>query len=90
METTKSNPKNEIIVYGSKNCIHCIKFLSSLDSAGIKYKFRDVEQDKNLFNEMYQKIQKANIKGFISYPVLDIEGKILVNPDFKQFTGFLN
>jgi glutaredoxin len=79
----------KIIIYGSKECDHCLHFIASLDSAGIKYDFRDVEKDKKLFNEMLIKIQQADIKGYVSYPVLDVEGKIMVRPVFKDLAELL-
>lgn len=77
------NPGSAIIVYGSRECIHCVRFMASLDSAGILYKFFDVEKDQNRFQEMYQKIKKNDIKGYISYPVVEINGNLYVRPDIK-------
>ena len=79
-----------IVVYGSKDCIHCMAFTRSLDSAGVDYKFCEVDKDKSLFNEMYQKIQKINYQGYVEYPVVDVNGKILVSPEFGEIAAQLN
>jgi hypothetical protein len=73
-----------MIVYGSPDCIHCMHFISELDSAGLTYDFRAVTEDTAMFNEMMRKIRSAEIKGYISYPVVDIHGKILVRPSMKE------
>lgn len=79
----------QLIVYGSPDCPHCQNFIHSLDSAGILYDFRAVSEDSTLFHEMMQKIRKANIKGYISYPVVDVNGHILVHPPIKDLMPYL-
>ncbi|HLF34300.1 MAG TPA: glutaredoxin domain-containing protein [Cyclobacteriaceae bacterium] len=78
-----------VIVYGSRDCLHCAVFVKSLDSAGINYRFCEVDKDKSLFNEMYRKIREINYPGYVVYPVVDVNGKILVNPEFKDIAGIL-
>lgn len=82
--------QEDVVVYGSKDCIHCMVFTRSLDSAGVAYRFCEVDKDKSLFNEMYQKIQKINYPGYVEYPVVDINGKILVSPEFREIAALLN
>ena len=79
----------QMIVYGSPDCIHCIHFINELDSAGLKYDFRAVTSDTAMFNEMMRKIRTADIKGYISYPVVDIKGKILVRPSLNDLMKYL-
>ena len=79
----------QLIVYGSPDCIHCIHFISELDSAGIKYDFRAVTTDTAQFNEMMRKIRTANIKGYISYPVVDIHGQILIHPSLEKLKEYI-
>ena len=77
--------KKEITIYGSENCDHCIDFRKQVDSLGIAYIFKDVEADEALFNELSMKIQQANYGGYVSFPVIDIDNKIYVKPEFDQF-----
>ena len=87
---TKDHPADaQMIVYGSPDCIHCIHFINELDSVGIKYDFRAVTSDTAMFNEMMRKIRTADIKGYISYPVVDIHGKILVRPSVEELEKYL-
>ncbi len=91
IEENKTNnvKQDKLIVYGSLDCPHCVVFTESLDSAGIKYIFCEVDKDKALFNEMYQKIQKIKYLGNVSYPVIDINGKVLVNPEFNEIVDLI-
>jgi glutaredoxin len=77
-------PKN-IIVYGSESCDHCLEFRQKADSLKIKYLFKDCEADERNYNELAMKIQQANYPGYISFPVVDINGKIYIRPEFDQF-----
>ena len=83
-EEPRKGHQKKIIVYGSMNCIHCHQFLRKLDSGGIEYEFRDVDASDDFFHELRDKIEAIGYTGVIQYPVLDIEGDILVNPTFKE------
>ena len=88
IDTSKNiKPKVEhsITVFGSENCDHCIAFRKSVDSVAVKYVFKDVEANEQYYNELVQKIQLANYKGYVSFPVLDIDGKLYVKPEFDEF-----
>jgi glutaredoxin len=74
----------EIIVYGSDNCDHCVVFKAKLDSVGFNYDFRDVEFNERMSDEMVFKVRRSGINGGFSYPVLDVEGKILVAPELSE------
>jgi glutaredoxin len=83
---SENKPKvHDIVVYGSMTCDHCIEFLKKADSIAVKYTFRDVESNTNYYNELVQKIQQANYQGYVSFPVIEVDGKIHVNPEFAQF-----
>jgi len=82
-ELRKGHQKN-IIIYGSMNCIHCHQFMRKLDSDGIEYEFRDVDASDDFFHELQEKLQAIGYTGAVQYPVLDIEGDILINPTFKE------
>ena len=77
--------QKNIIVYGSESCDHCIEFRKKLDKEGLKYTFKDVEANERLFEEMMTKIRTVNYHGYIGFPVIDVEGKIFVRPDFRRF-----
>ncbi len=79
-----------IIVYGSESCDHCIDFRKKLDSVKLKYTFHDVEADERYFSEMMRKIQAANYKGYIGFPVIDVEGNVYIRPDFRRFMSEIN
>ncbi len=79
----------ELIVYGSNNCEHCVAFDQKLDSAGVVYTFRDIDENNIYFLEVQRKIKSINYQGFVKFPVLDIEGEIHVNPPFSQIKNLL-
>ena len=74
----------DIIVYGSDNCDHCVEFKAKLDSIGFEYDFRDVEFDQMMAHEMTYKVRRSGVSGGFSYPVIDVEGKILVAPELQE------
>lgn len=85
--TGNLTPKVEktIIIYGSESCDHCLIFRQKIDSLNIKYDFRDAEANEKYYNELMFKIQQANFKEYISFPVIDIDGKLLVRPELDVF-----
>ena len=84
-EEHEISENDEVIVYGSRTCPHCMVFIRKLDDKGIRYVFREVDNDDNNFREMYDKIKSINFKGYVNYPVIDVGGEILVNPEFDRF-----
>jgi glutaredoxin len=79
-----SGPQKKIIVYGSMECNHCHDFRRKLESKGISYEFRDVDENDAYFIELQNLIRSINFKGYVSYPVLKIEEEVYVNPDFRN------
>jgi len=74
-----------IIVYGSDSCNHCLDFKSSLDSAGIKYVFYDIDLDFEKEKEMVEKLKSYKINGNIQIPVVEVnDSKLLIGADFKE------
>jgi glutaredoxin len=76
--------QKKIIVYGSMECNHCHEFRRKLESKGISYEFRDVDENDAYFIELQNLIRSINFKGYVSYPVINIEGEVFVNPDFRD------
>lgn len=81
-------PKN-VIVYGSENCDDCHEFRQKADALNIKYLFKDCEADERNYNELALKIQQANLPGYISFPVVEINGKLYIKPEFDQFLALI-
>ncbi len=79
---SRGSQKN-IIVYGSMECNHCHEFRRKLESKGISYEFRDVDENDAYFVELQNLIRSINYKGYVSYPVIKIDGEVFVNPDFS-------
>ena len=80
----KQEQTKKIIVYGSDNCHHCVDFKAQLDSVGFTYDFRDVEFNEMMNNEMVSKVRASGVQGGFKYPVIDIEGNILVAPELQE------
>ena len=74
----------EILVYGSNTCDHCIDFRAQLDSAGLPYVFHDVELDQALYTELGNKIQAINYQGHVAFPVIEVNGKLMVAPQLSE------
>ncbi|MDH5476305.1 MAG: glutaredoxin family protein [Cyclobacteriaceae bacterium] len=87
--TNKETQQTSIIIYGSNSCDHCIDFKAKLDAKNIKYTFHDVEQDKTMANEMMAKTKAHNYTGYISFPVVDVGGKLMVNPEVNKVLELL-
>jgi len=81
---TPTVSQTQIVIYGSNTCDHCIDFRAQLDSAGLAYVFKDVEIHQNLANELRAKIQAINYQGYVSFPVIDVNGKIMVTPKLEE------
>ena len=80
----------EITIFGSENCDHCIEFRDKMDSLNLTYEFKDAEANEKFYNELLLKIQQANYKGYVSFPVLEINDKIYVKPEFSDFLKILS
>ena len=74
-----------ITVYGSENCDHCLEFRQKADSLKIKYAFKDAEANEANYNELVRKIQQTGVPGYISFPVVEINEKLYIRPEFEEF-----
>ena len=83
-ESKPSVPQKNIIIYGSMECNNCHDFRRKLESKGISYEFRDVDENDSYFSELQKLIRSINYQGYVSYPVIDIEWEIYVNPEFRE------
>lgn len=80
---------HEVTIYGSENCDHCLEFRHKMDSAKFTYEFKDAEASEQYYYELLKKIQLAKFDGYVSFPVLDIDGEIYVKPDFNDIVKLL-
>ncbi len=83
--STSHKNAEEIIIYGSKTCPHCMAFIQKMDREGIHYSFKEVDNDDENYQEMFDKIKSINFKGYVNYPVVDVGGEILVAPSYDKF-----
>ena len=88
-ETANGSGQKQMIVYGSNTCDHCINFKKKMDSLNIKYSFFDVEVDQTKADEMLKKLEEVRFMGYIAFPVVDIEGRVMVNPELSQVMMFV-
>ena len=82
--------EKEIIIFGSENCDHCIQFRQKADSLNIKYLFKDAEANEQYYNELMMIIQQSNFKEYVGFPVVVIDGKLYVRPEFDTFLTLID
>ncbi len=82
--------EKKITVFGSENCDHCIEFRAKMDSLNISYVFKDAEASEEYYQELLFKIQRANFKGYVAFPVIEIDDKIYVKPEFNEVLALLS
>jgi thioredoxin reductase (NADPH) len=68
-----------ISVYGSKSCPDTVHATEYLDSQGVPYEFKDVDQ----FPEFNAYIADLN-HGKRVMPTIQVENDFLINPDLKK------
>tara|TARA_R110002111_G_scaffold43616_1_gene79693 strand:+ start:2228 stop:2548 length:321 start_codon:yes stop_codon:yes gene_type:complete len=86
----KHQAGNKIVIYGSEKCNHCIQLKDDLDSAGMQYTFYDLDVNREKELEMIDKLKKYKIRGNVSIPVLDLNGKqLIIGADFKKLQRVL-
>jgi len=87
--TAQDKKTHDVVIYGSMTCDHCIAFLKKADSLSVKYAFKDVETNTEYYNELVKKIQDANFPDYVSFPVIEVDGSIHVNPEFQEFQALI-
>jgi glutaredoxin len=63
---------SKIIIYGAEWCGFCHEAMHYLDRLGVKYTYKDVEQD---VQDMRAAVEKSGQTGI---PVIDMDGEIVV------------
>lgn len=79
-----------IILYGNEKCGYCRETMQWLDNQKITYVYRDVESYGTFQEEMFAKIEKAGFTTTAYFPVLDINGQILMKPKFDDIQRALS
>ena len=70
-----SDTQTPIIVYGAEWCAFCHVAMKYFDDKGVKYEYRNVDENRDWLNE------SVNKSGQMGIPVLDIQGDIIVGFD---------
>ena len=68
-----------ITLYSSSSCSDCRKLKAQLDLLGIVYLEKNIEEDSEALNFLLEKTNGKKIT-----PLLDIGGKILIDPHPKE------
>ncbi|MCB1189882.1 MAG: hypothetical protein H7A23_18420 [Leptospiraceae bacterium] len=78
--------QSPVLIYGSESCKLTRNFRKQLDQNKTNYTFFDVEKDTNKQTEMFSKVNTYYPDlAVIMYPVVDVNGSILVSPNISEF-----
>ncbi len=77
-------PSSEIIVYGNDKCGYCKETIKWLEHQNIPFIYRDVETYETNQEEMFSKLKKGGFTSAALFPVLDVNGQILMKPKFDD------
>ena len=70
---------DQVVIYGSNSCSHCIDLKKDLDSVKIEYTFYDVELDKEKEKEMVDLLNKYKSDGYVRFPLVEVNSRQLIN-----------
>lgn len=70
-----NDQKQPVIVYGAEWCAFCHVAMKYFDDKGVKYEYRNVDEDQKWLMESVTKSGQTGI------PVLDMNGTIIVGFD---------
>lgn len=80
-ENTQNTTQDEkVIIYSTTWCAFCKTEKQYLDSKGVKYTVKDVEEDKAAYEELMSK----NGGAFQGVPVTDIAGELVLGFDRRK------
>ncbi len=83
-----STKKPSVTIYSTTWCGFCHAEKQYLESKGIKFDDKDVEQDQDSYNELMEKIGgRDNFRGV---PVTDINGELVLGFDRAKINQLLN
>mgnify|MGYP002635533034 CR=1 FL=1 len=72
----------QVIIYSTTWCAFCHTEAQWLDHLGIPYVIKDIEQDK----EAYDELMKKSDGNFSGVPITDVGGKLIVGFDRPKLT----
>lgn len=78
-----SKTSKPVIVYGAEWCGFCHVAMQYFDKIGVKYEYRNVDENREWLNESIQK------SGQMGIPVLDMDGTIIVGFDRPRIDAAL-
>lgn len=79
-----SDTTNPIIVYGAEWCAFCHVAMKYFDDKGVKYEYRNVDENRDWLQESVTKSGQTGI------PVLDMNGTIIVGFDRPKIDAALS
>lgn len=86
-QENNQNNKQNIIIYGSDDCHHCMETKAFLKEKNIAFIFYDIDKNPEALNEMLTKLRNAKIStSNLGIPVIDKKGVLFSNNgDFQEF-----
>lgn len=78
-----SKTSKPVIVYGAEWCGFCHVAMQYFDKIGVKYEYRNVDENRDWMTESIQK------SGQMAIPVLDMNGTIIVGFDRPKIDATL-
>jgi glutaredoxin len=87
--TLSADQQPKIMMYGSETCYYCKAMRKNLDSEKIPYTYYDVNKDSAKNREMWAKVQTVGKFSSITFPIMDIDGKVLISPKFPEVKALL-
>ena len=87
--TLSADQQPKILMYGSETCYYCKAMRKNLDTEKIQYTYYDVNKDSGKNREMWTKVQSVGKFSSITFPVMDIGGKVLISPKFPEVKALL-
>ena len=70
--------QKSIVVYGSRQCPHCVNFKAKLDSIGLEYTFHDIDISDQYALEMVARVKASGHTEGISIPVVVVNDQQLL------------
>ena len=97
-ENTSANEKiitqviqKSIVVYGSRQCPHCVNFKSKLDSIGLEYTFHDIDVSDQYALEMVARVKASGHTEGISIPVVVVnDQQLFIAPHISKVLAALD
>lgn len=85
MDDKDTNNSNPVIIYSTTWCAFCKTEEEYLDKLGVKHVTKDIEADK----EAYEELMKKSGGAFSGVPVTDISGELILGFDRPKIDATL-